>query len=214
LETIFVSSVSFVNLLNITMKEKILYNATEMFLNIGFKSITMDDIASNAGISKKTIYAHFSNKTELVEAVTLHIFEIVKKGVAIIHAQEQNPIIELFEIKRFVMEHLKDEKSSPQYQLQKYYPKIYNTLKQKQFMLLQELIKENLEKGIAQKLFRENIDIDFTARIYIHGLVGIKDKDIFPLHNYSMDVLSTNHLEYHLRGISTKSGIQELEKQL
>ena len=112
------------------------------------------------------------------------------------------------------MEHLKDEKSSPQYQLQKYYPKIYNTLKQKQFMVLQELIKENLEKGIAQKLFRKTIDIDFTARIYIHGLVGIKDKDIFPLHNYSMDVLSTNHLEYHLRGISTKSGIQELEKQL
>ena len=98
METIFVSLVSFVNLLNIIMKEKILYNATEMFLNIGFKSITMDDIASNAGISKKTIYAHFSNKTELVEAVTLHIFEIVKKGVAIIHAQEQNPIIELFEI--------------------------------------------------------------------------------------------------------------------
>ena len=38
------------------MKKKILHNATEMFLNIGFKSITMDDIASNAGISKKTTY--------------------------------------------------------------------------------------------------------------------------------------------------------------
>ena len=196
------------------MKEKIIKKAEELFLTLGFKSITMDDIATNTSISKKTIYAHFSNKIELVEAVTLNMFDVIKKGVAIIHAQEQNPIIELFEIKRFVMEHLKDEKSSPQYQLQKYYPKIYKTLKQKQFMVLQELIKENLEKGIVQKLFRETIDIDFTARIYIHGLVGIKDKDIFPLHNYSMDVLSTNHLEYHLRGISTKSGIQELEKQL
>ena len=196
------------------MKEKILHNATEMFLNIGFKSITMDDIAKNLGISKKTIYAHFRNKTELVKTVTLHIFDIVKKGVDLIHAQEQNPIIELFEIKRFVMKHLKDEKSSPQYQLQKYYPKIYKTLKQKQFKVMQELIKENLAKGIKQKLFRATIDIDFTARIYFHGMVGIKDKDLFPLENNSMNTLTTNHLEYHLRGISTDKGIKELEKQL
>jgi len=196
------------------MKEKILHNATEMFLNIGFKSITMDDIAKNSGISKKTIYAHFNNKTELVKTVTLHIFDIVKKGVDLIHAQEQNPIIELFEIKRFVMKHLKDEKSSPQYQLQKYYPKIYKTLKQKQFKVMQELIKENLAKGIKQKLFRATIDIDFTARIYFHGMVGIKDKDLFPLENNSMNTLTTNHLEYHLRGISTDKGIKELEKQL
>ena len=174
----------------------------------------MDDIAKNSGISKKTIYAHFNNKTELVKTVTLHIFDIVKKGVDLIHAQEQNPIIELFEIKRFVMKHLKDEKSSPQYQLQKYYPKIYKTLKQKQFKVMQELIKENLAKGIQQKLFRATIDIDFTARIYFHGMVGIKDKDLFPLENNSMNTLTTNHLEYHLRGISTDTGIKELEKQL
>ena len=98
------------------MKEKILFNASEMFLNLGFKSVTMDDIANNSGISKKTIYAHFKNKTELVVAVTLNIFDVVKKGIDVIHEQQQNPIIELFEIKRFVMEHLKDEKSSPQYQ--------------------------------------------------------------------------------------------------
>ncbi len=112
------------------------------------------------------------------------------------------------------MKHLKDEKSSPQYQLQKYYPKIYKTLKQKQFKVMQELIKENLAKGIQQKLFRATIDIDFTARIYFHGMVGIKDKDLFPLENNSMNTLTTNHLEYHLRGICSQKGIKELEKQL
>ena len=196
------------------MKEKILHNATEMFLNIGFKSVTMDDIATNSGISKKTIYAHYSNKTELVEAATLHIFDIISKGIDIIHEQQQNPIIELFEIKRFVMKHLKDEKSSPQYQLQKYYPKIFNNLKHKQFELMQELFKENLTKGIEQKLYRKDIDIDFTARIYFNGMLGIKNKDLFPLVNYSMNTLTSYHLEYHLRGISTDKGIKELEKQL
>ena len=196
------------------MKKKILHNATEMFLNIGFKSVTMDDIATNSGISKKTIYAHFANKIQLVEAATLHIFDVISKGIDIIHEQQQNPIIELFEIKRFVMKHLKDEKSSPQYQLQKYYPKILKNLKHKQFELMQELFKENLTKGIEQKLYRSDIDIDFTARIYFNGMLGIKNKDLFPLVNYSMNTLTSYHLEYHLRGISTAKGIKELEKQL
>ena len=196
------------------MKKKILHNATELFLNIGFNSVTMDDIAANSGISKKTIYAHFANKIQLVEAATLHIFDIISKGIDIIHEQQQNPIIELFEIKRFVMKHLKDEKSSPQYQLQKYYPKIFKNLKQKQFELMQELFKENLTKGIEQKLYRNDIDIDFTARIYFNGMLGIKNKDLFPLVNYSMNTLTTYHLEYHLRGICSQKGIKELEKQL
>ena len=196
------------------MKNKILHNATEMFLNIGLKSVTMDDIATNSGISKKTIYAHFANKIQLVEAATLHIFDVISKGIDIIHEQQQNPIIELFEIKRFVMKHLKDEKSSPQYQLQKYYPKIFKNLKHKQFELMQELFKENLTKGIEQKLYRNDIDIDFTARIYFNGMLGIKNKDLFPLVNYSMNTLTTYHLEYHLRGICSQKGIKELEKQL
>lgn len=196
------------------MREKILLNAAEMFLNLGFKSVTMDDIAKTSGVSKKTIYAHFSNKTELVEAVTNYLFDVICDGIDLIHEKDQSPIAELFEIKKFVLDHLKDEKSSPQYQLQKYYPKIYATLRQKQFEEMQELIKENLAKGIDQGLYRDSVDVDFIARIYFHGMIGIKDKDLFPLQNYSMNTLMNYYLEYHLRGICTQKGIQELENQL
>lgn len=196
------------------MRDKILHNASDMFLNLGFKSVTMDDIARTSGVSKKTIYAHFSNKTDLVEAVTNYLFDTVCCGIDLIHEQQQNPIIELFEIKKFVMLHLKDEKSSPQYQLQKYYPKIFVNLKQRQFEVMQESIKENLARGIEQDLYRATIEIDFIARIYFHGMVGIKDKDLFPLQNYSMSTLMNYYLEYHLRGICTEKGIQELENQL
>ena len=82
------------------MKEKIVHNAAEMFLNFGFKCVTMDDIAVNTGISKKTIYAHFNNKLELVENVTAYKFDLIRRGIALIHEQQQNPITELFEIKK------------------------------------------------------------------------------------------------------------------
>ncbi|MGI9550098.1 MAG: TetR/AcrR family transcriptional regulator, partial [Aurantibacter sp.] len=104
------------------MKTKILEKATELFLNLGFKSVTMDDLAREMGISKKTIYSHFENKTHLVEACTLHLFNTISQGIDYICSLGKNPIEELYEIKKFAMLHLKDEKSSPQYQLQKYYP--------------------------------------------------------------------------------------------
>ena len=112
------------------------------------------------------------------------------------------------------MTYLKDEKSSPQYQMQKYYPKIYKVLKRKQFEFMQECIKENLSRGINQGLFRENIDIDFIARIYFNGMLGIKDRELFPLKNFSMNTLMNNYLEYHLRGICSEKGQKELDNQL
>jgi len=115
------------------MKEKILLKATDLFLNLGFKSVTMDDLAKEMGISKKTIYSHYENKTKLVEETTMNLFWVISNGIDDIVSQKHNPIEELYEIKKFVMSRLKDEKASPQYQLQKYYPKIYQTLREKQF---------------------------------------------------------------------------------
>ncbi len=98
----------------------------------------MDDIANEMAISKKTIYVHFPNKTKLVEAVTLEVFETICEGIDGISNTSLNPIEQLYDIKMFVMQHLKDEKTSPQYQLKKYYPQIYQRLHMKQFEKMHE----------------------------------------------------------------------------
>ena len=196
------------------MKHKILDTSKELFLNLGFKSVTMDEIASKLGVSKKTIYKYFENKTELVAAVTEYMFDNVSFGIDTICELKMNPIEEIFSIKRFVMKHLKDEKSSPQYQLQKYYPKIYASLTQKQFDVMQVCVLNNLKKGIEIGLYRDNINLEFTSRIYFNGMVGIKNIELFPLTDYSMNTLMNHYLEYHIRGIATEKGLQELKKQL
>ena len=194
------------------MRDKILLGATDLFLSYGFKSVTMDDIASALGVSKKTIYQHFDNKTKLVEATTLNLFESISCGIDHICSLEKNPIEEIYSIKQFVMEHLKDEKSSPQYQLQKYYPKIFNTLKSKQFEVMQTCVTDNLNRGIKQGLYRESISVEFIARIYFNSILAIKDKDLFPLKKFSMNMLMSNYLEYHLRGICTPKGLDILNQ--
>ncbi len=194
------------------MKEKIKITATELFLNLGFKSVTMDDIANEMGISKKTIYTHFNNKTTLVSEVTSSLFCVISEGIDLICAVEKNSIEELYEIKRFVMEHLKNEKTSPLYQLQKYYPKIYADLKKRQFELMQDCVVENLTRGVNSGMYRDNIDVEFVARIYFVGVVGIKDNELFPSKVFTMDALMDQFLEYHLRGICTPKGLETLQK--
>mgnify|MGYP003681879669 CR=1 FL=1 len=194
------------------MKDKIIYNASKLFITYGFKSVTMDDIANHLGISKKTIYQHFENKTKLVEATTMHLFEIISHKIDCICELKKNPIEELYNIKSFVMLHLKDEKSSPQYQLKKYYPKISATLKKKQFEVMQECVTENLDRGVKNKIYRSEINIEFISRIYFNSMISIKDQDLFPLTNFSMNMLMDNFLEYHLRGICTPSGVDILTK--
>ncbi|WP_296634169.1 TetR/AcrR family transcriptional regulator [Polaribacter sp.] len=195
------------------MKDKILEKAQELFLNLGFKSVTMDEIANSLGISKKTLYKEYSNKTNLVGSVVNFMFDTVCVSIDEVSKQKMNPIDELFHIKRIVMEHLKDEKSSPLYQLQKYYPKIYNSLKEKQFEVMQETFQDNLQRGVQAGIFRKDIDIDFISRMYFNGATGIKDQRLFPLQNYAMNTLMNLFLDYHLRAIITPLGLEQLKNQ-
>ncbi len=188
------------------MKEKILERATELFLNLGFKSVTMDDLANEMAISKKTIYTHFKNKNQLVKACTLHVFDSIAEGIDHICSLDKNPIEELYEIKRFVMHHLKQEKSSPQFQLQKYYPQIHLTLREKQFEMMLECVLENVREGIKLGIYRENLDPEFIARIYFSGVTSLKDQRLFPSKKYTSTQLMDDYLEYHLRGIVTPKG--------
>ncbi|WP_343487099.1 TetR/AcrR family transcriptional regulator [Allomuricauda sp. d1] len=188
------------------MKEEILQKATDLFLNLGFKSVTMDDLAHEMGISKKTIYSHFENKTRLVEESTMNLFCVISNGIDHIVSLKKNPIEELYEIKKFVMSHLKDEKASPQYQLQKYYPRLFETLKKKEFEVMQECVVDNIERGIEIGIYRENLNVQFVSRIYFSGAISLGDHDLFPSSMFTKVALEDYYLEYHLRGIVTPKG--------
>lgn len=193
-----------------SQKEKIICKASELFLTHGFKSVTMDDIANELGISKKTVYIHFDTKTNLVKAVALYTFDIISIGIDNIRAADKGPIEEMYEIKKFVMKHLKGEKASPIFQLQKYYPEIFSTIKQKQLEKMRECTVENLEKGIKKGVYRKTLNLGFVSRIYFLGMNGIKDESIFPKNEFSSKEIHEEFLSYHLRGIVTPKGLEKL----
>jgi AcrR family transcriptional regulator len=196
------------------VEEKILHKATDLFLTYGVKSVTMDDIAKELAISKKTIYTFYSTKTKLVEASTSYLFHKINSEIQTICSLEQNAIKELFMVKTLILEHLKNEESSPQYQLQKYYPDLYDSIRQKQFDSIDECISKNLKKGIEAGFYRKDLDINLITRFYFIGVIGIKNIDLFPKNEYGMPYLMKNYLEYHIRAIATEKGIKSLQNIL
>ena len=190
------------------MKEKILERAVQDFLSYGFKNVTMDDLAQKLGISKKTIYEYFDNKNQVVFEASHAIFDTVMADITNIYKQETNPIQGLFEIKKIALKFLIDDQQSPQYQLQKYYPKIYSELKEKELTVLGSQFKKSLEKGIKTGLFRSEIDTDFVTRLYFNGIRGIRDISLFPVKKYKIEKLLIQYFEYHFRAIATPKGLE------
>ena len=193
------------------MKKKIVDQSIQLFLQYGFKSVTMDDIAKHMGVSKKTIYVHFPTKDQLVEQSAVNHLDGIIKKINVISKQSKDPIIELYQIKKEALNHLSSEKKSPQYQLQKYYPSLYSKLKEKEFNALSGLFSNSIYEGIQTGLFRKDINVDFVIRIFFNGIRGITDIELFPIETYKIEDLLLNFSEYHLRALCTIEGIRKLE---
>jgi len=193
------------------MKEKIISKATELFLKLGFKSVTMDDIACEMCISKKTIYKFFCNKEILIEESTEMVHKTIHESIDTIAAKNYNAIQENFEIKKMFKEMFKSGEASPAHQLKKHYPEIYDKVMSREINECNTVFKQNIEKGIQQGLYRENLDIDIYVKFYynlifsIHGMTSSEKES---------QKLELEALEYHTRAMATPSGIIELEKQL
>lgn len=196
------------------MKEKILNKAVDLFLSFGFKSITMDDIAKEMAISKKTIYKYFRNKVDLVKASTIFIHQTMDTRINEIVQKNFNAIEENFAIKNLFKELFKKSKTSPMYQLKKYYPKTYTYLMEHEICTFKDCVMENLKKGIKEELYRRDIDKEMVIKLYFTLVFEAYEGDLYG--NKMEDVMKTELkiLEYHTRSIATAKGIKILDQQL
>lgn len=193
------------------MEHLILQKSADMFLSKGFKSVTMDDIAAEMAISKKTIYQYFSSKPELIETTIGFIQNQVIKELYAIITKDYDAITELIVAHRHLDEIFKIKNSSAVYQLQKYYPKIAQKIKLLQLQEFENIIKENLRKGVREKLYRKDLNIDYQARFYFASSIILDDIEYFPENEFDCNQIHQMHLEYHLRSISTPEGITKLQ---
>jgi AcrR family transcriptional regulator len=196
------------------MKDTILKKAGDIFLKLGFKSVTMDDIANELAISKKTIYKFFKNKEELVDNTVFFLHETMYEAVVSICDVGYNAIQENFEIRKMFKDLLKNSDDSPMFQLKKYYPKTFKKIMAKEYTMFKDCILQNIEKGIQEGLYRKDINVELTTKFYFSLAMSVHDSNLYTYNKNTLNKLETSVLEYHTRAIATLKGLSVLEEQL
>jgi AcrR family transcriptional regulator len=193
----------------------ILAKVSELFQRYGIRSITMDDVAREVGISKKTLYQHIDHKDELVEKVVeaegAHRRNIFFN---ILQNQKLNAVDELFEVNKLVGEMLKNYNPAIEYDLRKYYPQLYQKIKMRKRDKMYEAVKENISKGKKQGLYRKEVNEEIIAKLYVSRVENVCENDIFTDAEYKAPEFSTEIIIYHIRGIANEKGIAYLEENL
>jgi AcrR family transcriptional regulator len=193
------------------MKEKIIKKATDMFLKLGFKSVTMDDIAGEMCISKKTIYKYFSNKEMLIEEGTEVIHQKIHALMDEVVSHNHNAIAENFQLREMFKEMFQSFDQSPAYQLKKHYPEIYQKMMANEIEDCSQMFRQNIQKGIKQGLYRAETDVEAAVKFYYTLIFSINENTRLEKEAYELEAKA---LEYHTRAIATPEGIIELEKHL
>jgi AcrR family transcriptional regulator len=193
---------------NILMKVRVL------FMKYGIKSITMDDIAREMGISKKTLYQYVENKNDLLNKILDLELEESDCAMEKISKSEINAIEALFIVLKFLNQVTKEYSPSAIYDLKKYYPDLYSKMNILRREKIYNRVMKNLEKGISEGLYRNDINEELIAKIQVERIENAIDSDYLSIDELSTPDVFLEIFKYHIRGIATEKGLIELEKEI
>lgn len=193
--------------------KEIFKQAAELFTKYGVKSLTMDDIARQLGISKKTLYQHVENKKDLVRrSIEVHIDdeECTMKNQL---DSSGNAIDELMSMTRLVGSQMKDMHPSVIFDLKKYHTDAFKCLVDHRDQFIYSNIKRNLENGVESGLYRDNINPEILTSLYLSMVNVILDPHHNTLSDYSNAEVYIEMIRYHIRGIASAKGREYLKEK-
>ncbi len=198
------------------MKEDIVKRALNDFMQYGFKTFTMDDLANKMGMSKKTLYEYFPSKNDLVEATLDYALEISCKNADTFVQGEGSVIENVYRNQKKVQEVFNINSDRPIWELQKYYPKTYERMEGEFAKTDALFIDKLLEKGWQEGLFRKDIKVNFYKVFYTNTSVQ-RLRSIthtFPEREFPFWETIYTILEYFFRILVNEKGLKELERVL
>ncbi|TAD86188.1 MAG: TetR/AcrR family transcriptional regulator [Bacteroidetes bacterium] len=210
----FKSFLSFAAELNNTMetKQKILAKSFELFKRLGMRSVTMDEVAGQCGVSKKTVYQYFEDKESLVKEVVSTMI-----GKAELCCQEgrslaDNAVHEIFLAMDMVQNMFGGVNPSMMHDLRKYHGGAFALLHQHKQQFMYATIKQNMERGIAEGLYRPEVNVEILTRYQLHNMTVAFEEDVFPKANYTVVDIDAEITLFNLYGLATPKGVIEINK--
>jgi len=173
----------------------------------------MDDLSRMLGISKKTLYQFVENKVDLLKKISLYIQETIKKRMEELEQMDLNAIDILLEMSKIASAKHFRINSMITFEFRKYYPQVFNEYLCIKKDLLVENIKKNIDQGIKEGLYRQDLNKDIVAHLYFKKIEDFHNPELTELQNFSYENVFEVMFENHIRGIANQKGIEYFEKQ-
>ena len=188
------------------MQDRILNKARELMFQTGVKHVTMDDLATQLGISKKTIYQYFKDKDALVSSVVE--FELANHALICNQSMKlaDNAVHEIFLLMTVIQEMFNRMNPLALFEIEKYYPLAFEKIKNHKDDYIFSMISANLEKGIAEGLYRKDVDVTILSKYRLE--TSLIPFNIHVFHPSKFDMLKVNLqiIEHFVYGVATLEG--------
>lgn len=195
--------------------EELYSKVLELYKKYGVKSVTMEDVSRELGISKKTLYTHVVDKKELVEKVIHFDFDVVNDCFMDVFDKEGlNAIEQLFEVNYFMRNILKYHSFSLDYDLKKYYPDLFKEISERKQHEMYKSVLKNMKKGKTEGIYRKELNEELIAKLYVSRIVSAHDSEFMTIEDFIAPDAYKEYFVYHIRGIANEKGIKILEDNI
>lgn len=196
------------------VKEQLIEKSAELFMRYGIRSVSMDDIARELGISKKTLYQQVENKEDLIRRIFMSRSTEEREEIHQMRQQSRDAIEELVLVAKFMISRLRLMSPTSRYDLEKYYQDIHLELKELHMTFFVQFIQENLQRGIADGLYRTNIEVAVVAKLFVSMAVKLGHNEYFSVREYKLENLVQQLFLYHIHGVASDQGLEKVANYL
>lgn len=193
-------------------KERILSKSQDLFNRYGIRSVSMDDIAAQLGMSKKTLYQYYVDKDELVNAAIEVQLTLNKSECLACSEQGENAIHEIFLSFDKIQGLLSTMNPSLLFDMEKYHPTAFKKFQEFRHAFLYKIIKSNMERGIEEENYRNDFDVDILTRFRINSILLSFNPDVFPTNKSNLVYIEKQLIEHFLYGIASAKGVKLIQK--
>jgi AcrR family transcriptional regulator len=193
--------------------QNIIEQVYSIFMQHGIKNVSMDDLCRQMGISKKTLYKYVENKADLLKKISSYIQDLITTRLNELEQLDLNAIDVLLEMSRVSSGNHMRINPMVSFEIRKYYPQVYeNYICTKKELIVGSILK-NLEQGIKEGLYREDLNKEIVAHLYFKKIEEFHTLEGNELSAFSYSKVFEVMFENHIRGIANSMGIEYFEKQ-
>jgi len=187
-------------------KVRIRDKAKELFLRYGIRSVSMDDIANQLGMSKKTIYQYYTDKNELVDAVVEDEVQDMQQDCMKCGEHAKDAIEEIFLTVDQVVEQLSNMNPMVLFDMEKFHIRAYQRFMEHKNKFLLQIIRKNLEWGVKEGLYRPDVDVDVLSKFRLESMMMPFNIDLFPPSRYKLSDVTKIIIEHYVYGVASLKG--------